>query len=455
MKNTWCSFVLLQLLAFLLLSPVEAGDRPAPAPMEVMARWSLDEVIVDIGFFSDSRFVYTLSAGNQPTLRSWLLEDLERDPRNTDPVATVQLSGGRDFQIIAYGTGLISLVDQERRLEISRHDVNLQITSQKQIEVDGDAQRMTTLLSGLIVIPLLQGRETSLLSFTTKDGLAEQSFERINQPIESTWYDPRTKSIFANSLAYPSFYVTQNGNSNGAVLGYSGRGYPYLADLRHLTVECSKQFDQFAQPIVLADYSLGMVNAVTFQSSFAEFEVNALVQIRPERGSEKVVARENDFRVPESPLLLTASCDRSRILFGATFSKEVIQMSYNPAFEVLDVIEQTTIDIVPDYLAVSTTGERALAASRSTGQIRILAEPIASELTEDQRTISAARDIQRVLTVLGYPIGTIDGKIGPRTNRALDLFQEDLKIELPRNDISKLAKKIRELAGEEIPLLER
>lgn len=449
-------FFIFILWAFSVLLPTSANAEKAisPTSMQIVSRWSLDESIIDIGFFADSRYVYTLSGKEEPILQSWLLEDLESNPQNAVPLATTKLSAGVDIQILAYGTGLVSLVKQDRQLEVSYLNLNLIKSSLKRFKVNGNAQKMTVLFNGLIVIPILEKDETRILHISTKGGLKLDNISRIDRPIEAVWAEPKTGLLFANNLSSPLLYTTREGNKIDSVFGYSNDGIPFATNLRHYTAECFNKFGDLEQPMVIADYSLGTVYALTFEKSFDEFEVKALVQIRPKRTIGSLIGAKIDLIAQKTPLLLTASCDRSRILLGSSNSQEIVQMSYNSSFEVLDVVESIRIDTFPDFLKVSRTGERALVASKRSGRIRVLAAMRNSKPLEEQLRIDEIREIQRILTSLGYSVGAIDGKIGPRTNRALDRLEKIKKIEVPREDISKMAEIFRELSLEEIKQIE-
>ena len=88
-----------------------------------------------------------------------------------------------------------------------------------------------------------------------------------------------------------------------------------------------------------------------------------------------------------------------------------------PKMEVPESVSATG-EIVTNIEPANTVASEAIPPTAAVGQTSAKVAPLV------QSAIDKTKDIQRALKNAGFDIGTIDGKIGPKTKKAIEDFQK-------------------------------
>lgn len=167
--------------------------------------------------------------------------------------------------------------------------------------------------------------------------------------------------------------------------------------------------DSGGNRIVVSDLDLGF-------SSLEIVQAIDLAMEYPERSNN-----------PDRQLLVAADREQNVILVGATTSRRVVM--FKRVDRTVERVGAADLPGEPVDLAVSSDG-RALAFLVNGGnELIVIDRPeVWQELFADRQgaLVSIVRDIQRMLSMLGYPVGVVDGMAGLRTKGAIKLFQESV-----------------------------
>ncbi|MFZ5961382.1 peptidoglycan-binding domain-containing protein [Thalassococcus sp. BH17M4-6] len=186
---------------------------------------------------------------------------------------------------------------------------------------------------------------------------------------------------------------------------------------------------------LVADMGLQVLSLVDYNDLFQSLDPQSTVSfsLAPTRAISPVLPGTN-MREPAG--LVSASCDQSVILVGSRLSFEIDQFARNDGLSILELVGTVTLPFLPSDLDVSEDGSYALATSArdnsllrlaatdgGSGSVRIIGDP-------------DVRELQRLLTEIGLPVGSIDGLVGANTLRATALAEKQLGIQLdPQNDL--------------------
>jgi hypothetical protein len=132
-------------------------------------------------------------------------------------------------------------------------------------------------------------------------------------------------------------------------------------------------------------------------------------------------------------LLIGTDPDQHAIMVGHQGSRRVVVLGRQNKI----IVQRSVVDLPaePLYLDVSQGGDFAVVVDKTGNALTIIrrsdgpAIPTAPVLGSDDR-----RAAQTLLAIQGYPIGAVDGIDGPRTRRAVKLFQEKTGLK-PTGDV--------------------
>ncbi len=129
-------------------------------------------------------------------------------------------------------------------------------------------------------------------------------------------------------------------------------------------------------------------------------------------------------RLADNPLLIASDAEQNTIIFGSRYSKQLAFLRRDGhVLERGDVIEMETQPIDID---VSPDGRYAVVVNAD-GTFAVLRQPEAgAETPAALQGSETMREVQRALSALGFPVGVVDGMPGPRTRRALTVFQKTM-----------------------------
>lgn len=128
-------------------------------------------------------------------------------------------------------------------------------------------------------------------------------------------------------------------------------------------------------------------------------------------------------RKPQSPLKVSASRNSETIIVANDSDSNVVVFSgRSNALERVNVVK---LDRPPDDIGVSPNGELVAILNTVDASLRIIRNPVA--WSSEVGTITGSEEIreaQLLLSMLLYPVGSVDGIDGPNTRRAVRLFQQ-------------------------------
>ena len=189
--------------------------------------------------------------------------------------------------------------------------------------------------------------------------------------------------------------------------------------------------DQSASFLV-ADMSRNVLSLVDFDEGFQSLDVLSFVEfdLAPTRA---ILGRLEGTNMREPSGLVSAACDQSVIFVGSKTSTEVAQFARNDALNTLERVGTLRLPGRPSDLAVAASGDFAVAVSAENRAIIRFGN--AADGGTGTRIIGNAdvRELQRTLTEIGFPVGSIDGIIGEKTLWALDLAERRLGVDLNPN----------------------
>lgn len=137
--------------------------------------------------------------------------------------------------------------------------------------------------------------------------------------------------------------------------------------------------------------------------------------------------------VPQSALV-ASSKDQTTILSGNLYSKQLVQFARTDyGLERIGVI---TLEAPPTNMAISQDGTRALVSLLARAMLISLEADTAGPFAENEDR-EKVRQLQRMLSEMGLPVGAVDGVQGPATDRALVRLQTNTGLEFPLDDLDR------------------
>lgn len=187
---------------------------------------------------------------------------------------------------------------------------------------------------------------------------------------------------------------------------------------------------------LVADMTRSVLSLVDFDEAFQSLDMLSVVEFNLTRsGGSSTRLAGTSMREPTG--LISASCDQSVILLGSTNSIQVAQFARNKDMASLERVGTIRLPSIATALAVDQSASYAVAVSAQNRAIMRLS----NQTTEAPvtRVIGNAdiRELQRTLTEIGIPVGSIDGIVGARTERAIELAERKFGIEIDtQNDLT-------------------
>jgi hypothetical protein len=203
--------------------------------------------------------------------------------------------------------------------------------------------------------------------------------------------------------------------------------------------------DDYAGTLILGDSQANQLLLAEFDSVFNILEVKTSAPVVLEsRMTERTSKGQRE--PPFSPNLIGASGNQRTILLGNWFSRNV-SLLRRDNFGLVRVGEFEMIG-KPSQIEVSRTGKFAVLSYIDRVEISVLtfgSEEDAATSLPDRR--ESGRRLQRKLNQLGFPIGVVDGLIGPRTVAAYKLLAQKHGITVGLDQIEEAIAALENLPG--------
>jgi len=215
---------------------------------------------------------------------------------------------------------------------------------------------------------------------------------------------------------------------------------PYAVAAQMRRDPCRKE-----QPtnFLVADMTRSVLSLVEFDESFQSLDLLSVVEFNLAQ-SGRALDRMPGTSMPQPSGLISASCDQSAIFLGSRTSSELAQFARNNDLASLERVGTVRLPARPVAIAVDPSSEFAVVVSADNRAVMRLSNKKAA--VPNERVIGDAdvRELQRTLTEIGIPVGSIDGIIGARTKRAVDLAERKFGVELDTGtDIKESVKTLR------------
>ena len=260
--------------------------------------------------------------------------------------------------------------------------------------------------------------------------------------VMKAWLDTTLGIAFLNLSAEPSLIAVDAG-SDRRVAGSGGQSKS-ATPLEPFTVDAllsNQRCDGGTDPsFLISDRNRDRLMLVEYVEYFRA--LNLVTEVEPRlRLRPGAVAKAQTGSGLRPSGLLASSCDRGVIWLGSLYSDEVIQYALNPAAASLEKVGSITLPSVPSALALSPDGQLGIAVMADGTVIGFAAAGNAAESLIGDPSV---RELQRLLTEEGYPVGVIDGFLGARTQRAVAMFQTTRGLTLdPEADIDAAVRAIK------------
>ena len=234
------------------------------------------------------------------------------------------------------------------------------------------------------------------------------------------WYDAAHQAVFLAMADEPVLMVAdvqtdRRITSLGFVLKSASALEPFTVDALLPDQRCDGGTDA---SFLISDRNRDRLMLVEYVDYFRTLilvtEVEPRLRLKP--GAQAQSGQSGALR-PSG--LIASSCDRGVIWLGSLYSDEVIQYALNPVAQSLEKVGSIALPALPLSLLLSPDGQFGVALLADGTLVRFAAAGNAApSLIGDPQV----RDLQRLLTEKGYAVGSIDGFLGTRTQRALEQF---------------------------------
>lgn len=286
--------------------------------------------------------------------------------------------------------------------------------------------------------------------------------------VTAAWYSQSDETVFLNVAGEAVLLAVDEPTgrtlSDISFVLKSGRGIEPFSTLALLS---DRPCREAADPsFLISDAGRDRLILAGYDPYFRSLDLQAEVEprLRIVPGSKPVSWEGTDILQPSG--LVASSCDQSVVWLGNRYSDEIIQFAVNPDVVSLEKVGTIDLPAPPTGLAVSEDGSFALAilqtdkvAMRFASVVEAAgaAEPGVDLSTATTRTVTrgltligdpTVRELQRLLIDRGYPVGSIDGMIGPNTSRAAAQYSAQTGTELDiENDLEGALRAIRGVDG--------
>ncbi|MBW4709968.1 peptidoglycan-binding protein [Roseobacter sp. YSTF-M11] len=245
------------------------------------------------------------------------------------------------------------------------------------------------------------------------------------------WFDADAGALFMNAAWDARLFAIATGKSYvmsefGVQTASGELSDPYAVTARMSTEDCRAGG---ATSFLIADMSREVLALVDYNAPFQSLDTQSFVEfnLAPTRARTETLPGTN---TRQQAGVISASCDQAVIFLGSRTSYEVAQFARNKFLSSLERVGTIRLPGRPVDIDVSDAGDFALAVSAENRAImRFGTQSNGGGAT---RIIGDAdvRQLQRILTEAGLPVGSIDGIIGANTLRAVDLAERKFGVQL-------------------------
>lgn len=285
-----------------------------------------------------------------------------------------------------------------RRVAKSEGDIFIVDVSDPASPVPSDALRIPTRLKGLANLWLADGEGIIFVNSAAKASLFAVDL-KSGYPVDGISYQYAKNE---ETQPFSAFGVMDDLSCR------SGQGATFL----------------------VADNQNGALMLVDYDRLFRKLNIQATIAFRTRLVPRAVAERISGESVFRPAALLASSCDQSVIWMGNIYSEQIIQFARNPDSSALERVGTIKLNFRPNELVISKDATFALAIAREHKTV------VRFERAEETGSAlgiignESVREVQRLLFKMGYPVGSIDGIIGKKTRRAIDLVESRYSIKL-------------------------
>ncbi|MFK7875744.1 MAG: peptidoglycan-binding protein [Paracoccaceae bacterium] len=253
------------------------------------------------------------------------------------------------------------------------------------------------------------------------------------------WIDVGFGAMFLNSASDSRLLAVATGKSYvmsefgvQTASGVLGEPYAIAAQIGHDACRGDQPTS-----FLVADMTRNILSLVDFDEAFQSLDMLSFVEfnLSPTRATLGLL-EGTSMREPAA--LISASCDQSVIFLGSKTSYEVAQFARNQDLNSLERVGTIKLPGRPNDIVVDRTGDFAIAVSSENRAIMRFVNESAENPGDRVIGDANVRELQRTLTEIGIPVGTIDGIMGTKTMRAVSLAERRFGVELdPTRDVIK------------------
>jgi hypothetical protein len=200
--------------------------------------------------------------------------------------------------------------------------------------------------------------------------------------------------------------------------------------------------ESFLASLVVADHRGRQLQLVDYNPFFETLDVAATTPMELALVPNSVVERVGETKYMTQPMLIATSLDQSAIVAGNVYSRQIVQYARGRvgSSSILERIGFIELPGTPLSLSLAPEGRFAAVPLAGSSKLVILTR----EEGEGLPTHSiAVRDLQRLLTELGFNVGAVDGISGPTTVAALAAFQRQTGLNFDLTDVDTAVAELR------------
>lgn len=425
----------------LMVAPVFAGDSFEPTPTFVMeTRTALGIEPQDVALGNGFAYVLGVNADGASTIDvhdaatlamvatlsvEATIEDIEVDPQTGMIYAIGNDGSASRFQILDAKLNMIGGVSFKPRLG----HPSLSTTPDGFVAVSGVR---TDYSDGFFAAVDVRDPK--------KPFLREEFFAAdARSGVLNGWLDANYGAIFLNASWDSRFSAVATGKSYvmsefsvETSTGTLSEPYAVTAQLRNDPCRNDEPTN-----FLVADMTRSVLSLVEFDESFQSLDMLSLVEfnLAPSRA---VLGQLAGTSMREPSGLISASCDQSAIFLGSKTSSELAQFARNKGLASLERVGTIRLPGRPSAIAVDPSSGFAIVVSADNRLIMRLSNKESEAPNERVIGNSDVRELQRTLTEIGIPVGSIDGIIGAKTQRAVSLAERKFGVQLDtQKDIKK------------------
>ncbi len=211
----------------------------------------------------------------------------------------------------------------------------------------------------------------------------------------------------------------------------------------------SEEYPQGKMSLLLADHQGQMIMVQEYDPKFRTIDLVTIAGVgyTPVPGS--FLETLPNSRSIRQPMLIASDRSQTKILSGNIYSRQLVMFTREVGADYLEQVATLELENSPGAIAVNPAGNDAIIAFKDHPALLLLSHPNAATGREETGNVpmetgdEVVRELQKLLTSLGFSVGSIDGVMGARTRHSLRIAAEHYDIEGSLKDLNASIKELK------------